>query len=83
MQDYARTLQGHLQGGAGRTQRRHPRTRHQGPRHPDRSLQGLQGHPLQCPNDRAHDTPVCRARRGLHRTPAHRHGASLPLRPRL
>ena len=49
----------------------------------DRSLQGLQGHPLQCPDDRAHDTPVCRARRGLHRTPAHRHGASLPLRPRL
>lgn len=39
--------------------RHHPRKSNQSPHHSGRTLQEREGHPLQRPDDRAHDSPVC------------------------
>ncbi len=59
----------------------HSREGDQGKANSGGPLQGLQGHPLQRPDDGAHAPRVCRARCRLHGYAAHGHGASETLRP--
>lgn len=64
--DNARALQGHISCSTGREQRRNTRKGYQGSPHTGGKIQGMQGSSLQCADERAHDTPVCRARRRRH-----------------
>lgn len=62
LRDSGRALRPTFADAARRTVVSHPRARHQSPSDSGGTLQALQGYPLQCHDDRAHASSVCRTR---------------------
>ena len=77
--DNARAFQRHIPVGPGRKQRRHTPTGDKGKADTGATLQGTPRNTLQRADDRTHDPPIRRARRGRHQPAAHCNGAPQPV----